>query len=217
MSRARAAPGLSKAKSFAPVHREPGVQQYAAREAFTAGPVPDRDDPSRSLRTAVGMTRARLDLAVRAGSRAMAVSLHLRGLLERARAPRSAFSVGDLLARGCGAAGSAARRVDRSWQSIRRRRSAARRPSLMVTGTSLGLQAASGPRGDPIGVMAAFGVGYGLATMAAAVLAASAPAGGGGAGRSASTTWRRRSRWPWRRRSASGSFARSAPAQTSRW
>ena len=46
--------------------------------------------------------------------------------------------------------------------------------ALMVL-ASLGLQAASGPP-VIIGVMAAFGVGYGLATMAAAVLAASAPA-----------------------------------------
>lgn len=46
--------------------------------------------------------------------------------------------------------------------------------ALMVLG-SLGLQAATGPPAV-IGVMASFGVGYGLATMAAAVLAASAPA-----------------------------------------
>ena len=45
--------------------------------------------------------------------------------------------------------------------------------TLMVL-SSLGLQVATGPS-VLIGVMAGFGVGYGLATMAAAVLAASAP------------------------------------------
>ena len=40
---------------------------------------------------------------------------------------------------------------------------------------SLGLQAAGSPAGI-IALMAGFGVGYGLVTMAAAVLAASAPA-----------------------------------------